>query len=265
MTRIADYELGAPLGRGNHGRFYKAVPPARLGLDVEAVAVKVLDQHAGDDEFRRFANELRLFASIGSPYLVRLFDAGQQAGTLWYVTEYFPRGSLADPVEPPSEAEIIRAVAHAARGAHALHEVGVAHRDIKPANVMLTDGGGKLSDLGLAQVLNPGQTVTGFGPIGAIEFMEPGVVRGEPASRASDVWALGATLHRALSGHSVFGAIPTDNVLAALRHVLNTTPVCQSELDSGLRDVVERCLAESPADRPPTAAALADELEALAG
>ncbi len=264
MTRIADYELGESLGRGNHGRYYKAAPPARLNLDIAVVAVKVLDQHAGDDEFRRFANELKLFASVRSPHLVRLYDAGHQEGILFYALEYFPLGSLATPARELSAAEVLRAVAGAARGAHALHEVGVAHRDIKPANVMLTDDGGKLSDLGLAQVLNPGQTVTGFGPIGAIEYMEPGVVRGEPASRASDVWALGATLHKALSGASVFGDIPTDDVLTALRHVLTTTAEVSPGLEGGLREVIESCVAAAPEDRPGTAIELAERLEVLA-
>ncbi len=264
MSRIADYELGESLGRGNHGRYYKAGPPARLGLDVDVVAVKVLDQHAGDDEYRRFANELRLFASVKSPHLVKLYDAGHQEGILFYALEYFPMGSLATPARELSPGDVLRAVAGAARGAHALHEVGVAHRDIKPANVMLTEDGGKLSDLGLAQVLNPGQTVTGFGPIGAIEYMEPGVVRGDPASRASDIWALGATLHKALTGSSVFGDIPTDDVLRALRHVLTTTPRVSSGLDDGARALIENCVAPAPEDRPSTAIELAERLEVLA-
>ncbi len=264
MSRIADYELGESLGRGNHGRYYKAAPPARLGIDDAVVAVKVLDQHAGDDEFRRFANELKIFASVRSPHLVRIYDAGHQDGILFYALEYFPLGSLAQPAAELSEADVLRAVAGAARGAHALHEVGVAHRDIKPANVMVTPEGGKLSDLGLAQVLNPGQTVTGFGPIGAIEFMEPGVVRGEPASRASDIWALGATLHKAMTGKSVFGAIPTDDVLKALRHVLGAVPTVADELDEGARHLVQRCVAAAPEDRPATAMELAEALEVLA-
>ncbi len=264
MSRIADYELGESLGRGNHGRYYKAAPPARLGLDADVVAVKVLDQHAGDDEYRRFANELKLFASVRSPHLVRLYDAGHQDGILFYALEYFPLGSLASPARELAPGDVLRAVAGAARGAHALHEVGVAHRDIKPANVMLIEDGGKLSDLGLAQVLNPGQTVTGFGPIGAIEYMEPGVVRGDPASRASDIWALGATLHKALAGTSVFGDIPTDDVLSALRHVLNTSPRVSPDLDDAARALIESCVAPAPEDRPATAMELAERLEVLA-
>ena len=263
MAQIADYTLVTEFGVGNHGRFYKAPTPPRLGLDVEWVAVKVLDKNASEDDYRRFANELRLFASIDSPYLVDLLDAGQQAGTLYYSMPYFPLGSLAAPTRELSEAEKIRAVAHAARGAHALHEVGVAHRDIKPGNVLLHDDGAVLSDLGLAQVLNPGQTVTGTGPIGSIEFMEPGRVRGDPASRASDIWEIGVTLHRVLSGRSVYGDIPANDILSALRHILHMEPEVDEELPDAQRDVIVHCVQRAPEDRPGTAEQVAELLESL--
>ena len=262
MTRIADYELGEWLGDGNHGSFYRTRPPPRLGVDHDLIAIKVIDGRATDDEFRRFENELRIFASVRSPYLVGLLDAGHDGGRLYYAMEYFPRGSLGQPTEPPDRPTVFRAVADAARGAHALHEVGVAHRDIKPDNVMLVDGGGRLSDLGLAQVLNPGQTVTGRGPIGSIEYMEPGMVRGEQASRASDVWALGATLHKALCGRSVFGEIPTADVLSALRHILQTEPQVDPSLPGDVAAVIRQCLAAAE-ERPATAEELADRIEAL--
>lgn len=263
MQGIADYSFAEVLGTGNHGTYYKAQPPARLGYEADWVAVKVLEQHAGDDDFRRFANELKLFATVDSEYLVQLLDAGQDAGRLFYATEYHPLGSLAAPAGDLDDASKVRAVAHAARGAHALHEVGVAHRDIKPTNILLENGGGRLGDLGLAQVLNPGQTVTGTGPIGSIEFMAPSMVRGERASRASDIWELGATLHKVLTGRSVFGDIPTDNILEALRHVLQTPPRIDDALPDPVRVVLESCLASAPEDRPQTAEQLAEQLEAL--
>jgi eukaryotic-like serine/threonine-protein kinase len=264
VRRIADYELIRPLGSGNHGELYLARAPDRLGLDTDRVAVKVLALNATDDAFRRVANELKLFASIECPQLVALYDAGQQAGTLFYAMEYCERGSLARPTSPPSRQQVLRAVADAARAAHALHEVGVAHRDIKPANIMLSDGGGKLSDLGLAQILSPGQTITGIGPIGTIEFMEPGVILGERAGRASDIWALGVTLHRALTGVSVYGEIPTQELVAALRHVLETPPGLAAGLTEGEAELIAWCLSPERADRPPAAEVVTQRLRELA-
>lgn len=263
MKRMADYALVRSLGQGNHGEFFLAVPPDRLGLDTEHVALKVMGQNASDDAFRRVANELKLFASVSSPHLVRLFDAGHQGGLLYYAMEYFPDGSLGVPSTPIEREHIVRAVADAARAAHALHEVGVAHRDIKPTNIMVHDNGGKLSDLGLAQILSPGQTTTGIGPVGAIQYMEPEVIRGEKAVRASDVWALGVTLHTTLAGRSVYGEIPDQNLVAALRHVLDTPPTISDDLDDEEAALVRECLAAERSERPPTALAVAERLEAL--
>ena len=263
MKRIADYDLEHSLGTGNHGEFFLARPPERLGLTSDYVAVKVLGLNTSDDAFRRVANELKLFASVECEQLVALYDAGQQAGVFFYAMEYFPRGSLGQPAEPPARPTVLRAVADAARAAHALHEAGVAHRDIKPANVLLGEGSGRLSDLGLAQILSPGQTVTGIGPVGTIEYMEPAMVLGEPAGRASDVWSLAATLHKALTGASLYGEIPED-LVAALRHVVQSRPVVANDVTEGERELIESCLAADRGERPATAADVARRLDELA-
>lgn len=263
MKRIADYELEYSLGTGNHGEFFLARPPERLGLEADYVAVKVLGLNASEDAFRRVANELRLFASVPCEQLVTLYDAGQQAGAFYYAMEYFPGGSLDRPTQPPGRTTVLRAMADAARAAHALHEAGVAHRDIKPANVLLGNGNGRLSDLGLAQILSPGQTVTGIGPVGTIEYMEPAMVLGEPAGRASDIWSIAVTLHKALTGHSLYGTIPED-LVAALRHVVQSRPVLADGLTAEERDLIESCLAADRVHRPASAAEVAQRLDVLA-
>jgi eukaryotic-like serine/threonine-protein kinase len=264
MRRIADYELETSLGAGNHGEFFVARPPQRLGLDVERVAVKVLSLNASDDAFRRVANELKLFASVPCDQLVTLYDAGHQNGAFYYAMEYFPGGSLERPEQPPSRAHVLRAMADVARAAHALHEAGVAHRDIKPANVMLTETSGKLSDLGLAQILSPGQTVTGIGPIGTIEYMEPGLILGERAGRASDIWSIATTLHHALTGTAIYGVIPDGDLLAALRHVVQTPPTLADGFTDAETDLLRSCLAPERADRPASADLVAERLDQLA-
>ncbi len=264
MRQIADYQLAELIGVGNHGRFFKATPPERLERDDTWVAVKILDRHASPDEFRRFANELRLFAAVSSEHLASPIDAGQQDGLLFYVIPYYPEGSLnskSDSKVPESVA--IRAVADAARGAHALHEVGVAHRDIKPSNILLDRGRGRLADLGLAQVLNPGMTITGSGPIGSLECMSPGRVLGQPATRATEIWELAATLHKALTDRSVMGDIPDHDILAALRHVTTAQPTIDETLPADIRSLIERCMSDDPNIRPATASDMADLLEEL--
>jgi len=260
---IADYRFIRVLGAGNHGVFYLAGRPERLRIDAEYVAVKVLSGSNSQDTFRRATRELAAFAAVSSPYLVTLYDAGQQGDDLYYSMEYLPAGSLADPAEKLRPETILAAVADAARAAHALHEAGIAHNDIKPGNVLLYDGGGKLSDLGLSRLLTPGLTITGLGSAGSVEYLDPAVIRGETPSRATDIFALAATLHRALTGEGLYGTLPEDNTMVAIRRVLSKPPVVASRLPAGIRDVIVTAINENPAARPATALELAERIDAL--
>lgn len=262
MHGIADYVFADRLGDGNHGTFWSARPPARLGLPPsQIVAVKVLAHHASDDDFRRMANELRIYARVESEHLVRVLDAGHDDGRLFYAMPLHEEGSLASPARPLDQATVVTAVIGATRAAHALHEHGVAHRDIKPTNILLAEDRGHLADLGLAQIISPGQTVTGIGPVGTIEYLAPEVIRGEPATRASDIWALGVTLHRVLTGRPVYQGLSGASLLDALRQVLSDRPVLDNSLEPTHRDIVERCLQADPTERFGTAAELAVALE----
>ncbi|HJY96341.1 MAG TPA: protein kinase, partial [Streptosporangiaceae bacterium] len=153
---IADYKFLRQLGTGSHGTFYLAHPPKRLPVAAEFVAVKVLSGGSSQDVFRWAHRELAAFAAVSSPYLVTLYDAGQQGEEVYYSMEYLPGGSIAVPAEPLSRATALQAMANASRATHALHEAGIAHRDIKPGNALLCPGGAKLADLGLSHVLRPG-------------------------------------------------------------------------------------------------------------
>jgi serine/threonine protein kinase len=262
---IADYQVVRLLGEGNHGSFYLARPPARLGLAEEFVALKVFDGRVSQQAYERGVRELRMFAAVRSPYLVRVFDAVLEDQFV-YAMEHLPLGSLATPTRPLPRVTVLAALEHAARAAHALHEAGLAHCDIKPANVLLTNGpaeiGGRLSDLGLARVLAPGTTLTGMSQASSVEYIDPDLFGGARPSRRTEVWALGATVHRTLACTGLFGELPDGQPLLAIRRVLSSPPQVHPELAPAEAALVRDCLAPGD-DRLPTAEAVADRLAQL--
>lgn len=264
MEAIADYVLIRSLGKGNHGQFFLAQTPARLGLPAEHVAVKVLGGNSGEEALRRATRELRAFHKVQSPYLVPLYDAGQEGGRFFYTMPFFERGSLDRPASPLGHEAITRAVADAALAAHALHEAGIVHRGIKPTNILLTDSGALLSDLGLVQALAPGQTVTGLGPVESVEYLDPTLLTGSRATRATDIWSLAVSWHQALTGTSVYGDLAGNDPLLAIRRVLTSQPTLADGLSTGEANLIRQCLASDHTQRPATALQLAEALQKLA-
>jgi serine/threonine protein kinase len=261
VQRIADYELVKSLGYGSHGQFFLARKPPRLPVDAEYVAVKVFAGTSTADTFRRATRELRAFAAVTSPYIVTVYDAGRHDGVVYYSMEYLSGGSLASPASEVPLSDAARAVRDAALGVAAMHSAGLAHRAIKPGNILLSeDGVAKLSDLGLAHVMQPGVTLTGMGPVTSIEYIDPDLLQGSPATQATDVWSLGVTLHRVLTGQGIYGAdLPTDDGLLALRKAIVTEPRIAPGLPASVTDLIDACI--GPAAARPSAEEFAQQLD----
>ncbi|MDL9938255.1 protein kinase [Gordonia sp. ABSL1-1] len=259
--QLADFTVLAKMGAGGNGTFYLATPPQRLGLDTDKVVVKVFSGTCSDDAYRRGVRELRAFAAVESPYLAALYDAVLQ-GQFMYAMEYFPLGSLAEPARALARAEKLRAVADAARGVHALHEAGIAHANVTPSSIMVTESGGRISDLGLARVLAAEEPITSFAQPGAVQYMDPALLAGDVPSRATDIWSLGACLHRALTDTGVYGEIPDTQPLLAIRAALSTPPALSENLNRDERSLISSCLALS-GRRPATALEVAEQIDGL--
>ncbi|GCD88714.1 hypothetical protein NLS1_07200 [Nocardioides sp. LS1] len=265
MDGVADYTFVEFLGAAGHGSRYLARTPARLGVSAPWVAVKVFSGATDEDALRRATRELRAFAAVSSPFLVTLLDAGRDGPTFFYAVEHCAGGSLESPNHRLTRGERLLAVARAARGAHALHLAGLVHRGINPGNILLADDGARLADLGLAQALDPSASVTGLGPATSVEYLDPGVLAGEVATPASDIWSLGVTLHRALTGTGVHGELPVHDPLLAVRRVLGQPPRLSESLTDDEANLVGRCLAPEPERRPGSALELAEEIELIQG
>lgn len=259
VSRVADYTVVAALGRGNNGQVWLATPPQRLGVTAEQVALKVFDRLIDADEFAQVAREARRFAELRCEGLAGHYEIGRWRDRLFLATEHCSLGSLAGAPLPAADAG--RAVASAARAAHALHEAGLVHRAIKPANVMRDPLGGKLTDPMLAHVLAPGLTFPGAAPLAAVTFAEPGILRGERPGRASDIWSLGATWHYALTGMPMYGSSTSREPEAVLERVMSASPQLHQDLPRPRLEIIRRCLAPDRGDRYETAFALAEDID----
>jgi serine/threonine-protein kinase len=260
---LGPFTLERELGSGAHGKVYLARRPLLDGY----VAVKLLRPGAGMSAFveqvRREAGRAR---RIPSAHVVPVFDAGRIDGGPFYVE----MGVCADPDEASpgsirigrslrearaglSAVDAARIVEDLARAVHAAHRTGVVHGDVKPENVLLTPDTRRvmLADFGLATSLAgdaPGST-----PIGTVEYMAPEQWRDRlPPSEASDVYGLGGTLYFLLAGSAPHAA--------RARGEDPPVPPLPASVPHRLRAVVMRALAPEAADRPASAAELAEEL-----
>jgi hypothetical protein len=198
---------------------------------------------------RRTMREARAAGRLTHPNVVVVHDVIEEDGRPWIVMQLVPSRSLGQvireegPLPPKRVAEIGLEVLKALRSAHAM---GVLHRDVKPENVLLADDGRVvLTDFGIARV-ETDSTMTRTGLVGTPAFMPPERLRGAPAQRESDLWALGATLYAAVEGrppHDKGAPLPT------MHAVLMDEP--EPAVHAGrLAPLIERLLRKDPAERP---------------
>jgi len=202
------YELGDRLGSGGMSNVYRATD---LILE-RTVAVKVLAEHLSDDErfVARFRREALAVAKLIHPNIVQVYDTGIDEGRHYIVMEYVEGRSGAQilqrqgPFVPETAAE---AGIQACAGLDYAHRRGIIHRDVKPGNLMIVGGpvgGGpmtvKLTDFGIARAIEQTRITQVGSVVGTAAYLAPEQVRGEEATPATDVYALGVVLYQFLTG-----------------------------------------------------------------
>jgi serine/threonine protein kinase len=263
---IDGYEIGDLLGRGGMGVVFQAVHRA-LKRPV-ALKIVVSGAHAGAEERARFRTEAEAVARMHHPGIVQIYEVGEQAGCPYLALELVSGGSLAQqlngtPMPPRRAAQLLLDLARAVQHAH---ERGIVHRDLKPANVLLTEAGlAKITDFGLAKLLDveQGQTHTGA-VLGSPSYMAPEQAAGKVRAigPATDVYALGAVLYETLTGRPPFLGTSFLETLEQVRsHDPAPPQTLQPTVSDDLAVICLKCLEKHPADRYPSAAALAHDLE----
>jgi eukaryotic-like serine/threonine-protein kinase len=237
------------------------------------VAVKVLSPALDADEraHRRFLREARAAARLGDcRHVVTVYDIGEHEGRSFIVMEHFAGGTLADRLR--GDHEIPRPVAmrwlrEAATALDCAHDHGVVHRDVKPANLLLDDHGRlAVADFGIATVATEASVTLTGQVLGTAAYIAPEQARGHPATAASDRYALAVVAYELLTGRRPFAA---EGAAAQARAHVEATVPDASAADAGLPAAVGAALrdgmAKEPEDRPGTAGALVDRLEAALG
>jgi hypothetical protein len=259
------YRLQEPIGRGAMGIVWRG----RDELLDRDVAVKEVRAAADNDGvYQRTLREAKAAARLNHPGVVTVFDVVEEDGSPWIVMELVHARSLDrliaedGPLPPLQAARVGEQLLGALECAHA---AGVLHRDVKPGNVLVAaDDAVKLTDFGIATF--PGDpALTQVGMVyGTPGFTAPERVRGEPATPASDLWSLGATLYTAVEGRGPFSR-PGGSaaIFAAVAHEL--PPRAPSA--GPLGPVIDALLRTDPAQRPdvPTTATMLSDAAAQAG
>lgn len=256
-SRLADYVLLDPLDAA--GGSWLADPPARLG-EPGPVVISELGLLA-DAEWAAVAARLAALAAVRSPHLVRLLEAGRAPEQPAWCSRAW---AGARPVAgAPDRHQVLHALAGAARGAHALHEAGVAHGAIRPSAVLVDGAGDGVLDCPVdSQALPPPAVVCARSP-GDLDGVEPEALWGEGPSPASDVYALGGAVQTLLTGRPLHPTLLGDQPVTGVQRVLVERPTVDPGLDPPVAELVVACLDPDPAARLESAAALADRLDEL--
>jgi serine/threonine protein kinase len=268
-TRLGAYEILASLGAGGMGEVYHA-RDTRLG---RFVAIKLVTGAGGGDARTQLQREARAAAALNHPHICTIHEIGEagEAGEhLFIVMEHVDGLALSVLVaEGLSASTAVRYGINIADGLGHAHERGIVHRDLKSANVMVTrDGRVKILDFGIATIVGEEagaatRLATSPGAVaGTLAYLAPEVLRGAPADRRADIWALGVVLYEMVSGTRPFaGATSFEVSSAILRDEPEALP---RHVPVPVRNVIARCLVKEAALRYQHVGEVRAALEAIA-
>jgi len=262
------YEIIKNIGKGTGSTIFLAKD---YHNNKQPIALKILEinydeKNALETELlARFMREAETAASLKHKNIVSVIDSGHANNVAYIAMEYIRGKSLKEYSQPKAllpRALIIDLIAQCADGLHYAHEKGIIHRDVKPANILYDHAAAcaKLGDFGIAHIANSTQTLAGSF-LGTPFYMSPEQLSGLDVDARCDIFSLGATLYRLLTGVPPFAG----DSMARLMHTIVNEPhqnilEIRPNLPKNLVDVVEIALAKDPSQRFATAAEFSQQL-----
>jgi len=271
-TRLHSYEILSQLGTGSMGFVYRA-------FDHELqrpVAIKILDQSTnGNQKPHRMLREARIVSSLNHPNIRSVYEIVEDPDVTFIVMEFIegvtlrhsiPQGGLPTELVLRYGLQMADALAHA-------HQHGIVHRDLKSANVLITpDGQSKILDFGLASRIHleteedESQMSVDSSPqhgvvAGTLPYMSPELLRGQKATPASDLWALGVLLYEMATGRLPFGGETLYKISSSI--LSNDPQPFPPSVPVHLSGLITKCLSKEPSQRCNDAGDLRDSLAIL--
>lgn len=254
------YELIEQIGVGGMATVWKARDTV-LG---RVVAIKRLLPHQASDPVsaERFRREAQAIAALNHPGIVTVFDSNEDDDGPYMVLEMVEGETLADKmaaggtIDAVTATQVVREVATALDYAH---ESGVVHRDVKPSNIIIDrDGKARITDFGIATTVDRSTTLTNHGNvIGTLAYVAPEILQGEPATPASDIYALGVVAYEALTGKLPFQGESIGALVTAIQNEPTPKP---AELPQDTHAALAAAMAKDPSLRPASAGSFATSL-----
>ena len=259
---LADrYRLDEQIAVGGMGQVWRATDTV---LD-RCVAVKMLKPEYVGESREQFRAKARAAARLSHPGIASVYDFGETLDGAWLVMELVdgePLSTLLRRERALPADRVLEVVAQTAAALQAAHACGVVHRDVKPGNLLVRpDGVVKVTDFGIASAAGAVPLTQTGQIVGTTSYLSPEQAGGSGVGPASDLYSLGVVAYEALAGVRPF---PDDHPLAVVpAHLQQAPPALPARVPAPVAALVMAMLSNNPADRPPSAAELAERATRL--